>query len=360
MNQWPRNDFLKFAKEAGALDETADAAWRQAVAVQKQGLPSILSLKHFAQHTQNSYQYLRAIVSRSTDPYRVFRTRKRRGGYRIICVPEPGLLRAQRWLNKFVLSNVPPHERSKAYATGSSILSCAHEHAGCQWLIKCDVQQFFESISEIQAYRVFRSLKYEPLVSFELARIVTRTVESNGRMRLKRWRLKPRPHRGIQAYDDYQIGHLPQGAPTSPKLSNLAMRAFDENIDSISREIDVVYTRYADDLIFSVHRADFNRIEAQALIGKVFEEMTKIGLRPHASKTVIAPPGARKTVLGLVVNDLTPRLSRDFRNRLKIHVHYIDRFGIVKHARNRKFDSAIGFRNHQGNRMIFRLVSCMV
>ena len=170
---------------------------------------------------------------------------------------------------------------------------------------------------KIQAYRVFRSLKYEPLVSFELARIVTRTVESNGRMRLKRWRLKPRPHRGIQAYDDYQIGHLPQGAPTSPKLSNLAMRAFDENIDSISREIDVVYTRYADDLIFSVHRADFNRIEAQALIGKVFEEMTKIGLRPHASKTVIAPPGARKTVLGLVVNDLTPRLSRDFRNRLK-------------------------------------------
>ena len=74
--------------------------------------------------------------------------------------------------------------------------------------------------------------------------------------------------------------------------------------------------------------------------------MRSIGLRPNISKTTIVPPGSRKIVLGLCVNDNVPRLSRDFKQRLKTHVHYIVRFGILKHSRARKFDSVVGFREH--------------
>ena len=105
-------------------------------------------------------------------------------------------------------------------------------------------------------------------------------------------------------------------------------------------------TRYSDDMAFSTSLSSFNRRTAVTFVTKIFDIMRRTGLRPHTSKTVIAPPGARKVVLGLLVDRDTPRLRHEFRSGLKQHFYFMEKFGAVAHALKRNFDSVWGLRNH--------------
>lgn len=344
MNPWPQIDYLRFAANRGLTGDPARNAWKAAVEVQKRGLPPVLTLRHLAKQVDVPYQYLRLVVERRQHPYRVFQIRKRLGGYRVICVPDQQLGRVQKWIDRFILSACKPHPRAMAYATGTSALACAQEHAGCNWLIKCDVRQFFESLSEIKAYRFFHSIGYRRLLAFELSRLVTRLPDWSPRFEHPSWKSK-KTRVMIDSYHNWRIGHMPQGAPTSPRLSNLVLTEFDDEVQRLAEHSNLIYTRYADDLIFS-HHGEFNRKAASRFIQSVFGTMKRIGLSPHTTKTKIAPPGSRKIVLGLCVNDGSPRLTKEFRKRLSCHVHYVHRIGLVKHARNRGFESPIGFRAH--------------
>ena len=97
---------------------------------------------------------------------------------------------------------------------------------------------------------------------------------------------------------------------------------------------------------FHGHAKKFDRKDASAIISKVHEKLRMIGMQPNLSKTTVVPPGSRKIVLGLCVNDTKPRLTRTFKKNLETHAHYVCRFGIVKHSRKRGFDSVIGCRAH--------------
>jgi RNA-directed DNA polymerase len=284
-------------------------------------------------------------VSRQRIAYRHFHIRKQSGGYRKISIPEPELMQVQRWLAKYVLNPLPVHHCSYAFKPGSSIIKCAARHTGAQWLVKMDVAGFFSSISEIQAYRVFNNLGYQPLVAFELARLTTYAPINSPRYYLPRWSAWE-SDRTISDYTFKGMGYLPQGAPTSPMLSNLVMPEIDAEIEKVAKAAGLRYTRYSDDLTFSTHSSDFNRGTAANLIGKVTRILVRIGLFPQHRKTVIIPPGARKIVLGLLVDGAPPRLPREFRSDLRQHIYYLEKFGPVEHAKARKFDTVFGMYNH--------------
>jgi RNA-directed DNA polymerase len=318
-------------------------------------LPPIFSLGHLAYLTNTSRSYLRDIVSREhNDPYTIFRIRKhpdrdKKRSFRIICVPEMKLLHVQKWIAKKILAYGQPHSASVAYAPGNSIKTASEIHCNSEWMIKLDVRQFFESISEIRAYRVFVDLGYQPLVAFEMSRICTRLGTATIARRRRRWLVYSSRYMNIREYDVGRMGHLPQGAPTSPMLSNLAMKSFDEYVTEIANEYDLTYTRYADDLCLSTSEKNgLNRSLAASVIGKVFECMARYGLVPNTTKTRISPPGSRKVVLGLLVDGDRPRLSREFRNRLRQHIYFLKHpnIGPAKHAINRGFSSVWGLRNH--------------
>ncbi len=317
-------------------------------------LPPIFSLRHLSHLTNVDYPILRSIVMRKyLKPYKVFILKKRekgqqKRGYRVICIPDAPIMKVQRWIAKNILSCGITSPASFAYAKDSKIIDAAKLHCGCRWMLKLDVSNFFESFSEIAAYRVFRSLGYQPLISFELSRICTRLSDQTKRYNNKRWEVTKKNYSVINCYMNSRIGHLPQGAPTSPMLSNLAMKAFDSKILEIANQNDLFYTRYADDLCLSTADKNFNRAKAKTIINAIYKEMMIIGLTPNITKTQIIPPGARKIVLGLLVDGKDPKLSRSFRSKLRMHFYYLRHadIGPSMHAKNRGFDSVLGLKSH--------------
>jgi RNA-directed DNA polymerase len=182
--------------------------------------------------------------------------------------------------------------------------------------LKMDVRQFFESIQGPAVYRVFHGLGYVALFAFELTRLCTR--------------LSSTQHSSIATsstdasdtvpYQRKIAGHLPQSAPTSPMLANLAVRKLDERLDTLANAHGRIYTRYADDLAFST-KENSSRGRAMALATLAERELSSFGLVANRQKTTVVPPGARKIVLGLLVDRDQPRLTRAFRNNIETHLY---------------------------------------
>ena len=140
---------------------------------------------------------------------------------------------------------------------------------------------------------------------------------------------------------------MPQGAPTSPMLANIAMRAADEALHDLALQSQLTYTRYADDLVFSTTDPAFTRELASGVVRSVYRILGRYGFSPNVAKTQIVPPRARKIVLGLLVDELSPRLPREFREKMRMHLYYLKKEGVgpARHAAKRGFTAVASLRN---------------
>lgn len=311
-------------------------------------LPPIYDLKHISHYTGVGFTYLRSVVSRERSPYNPYSIPKRSGGKRFIHAPENGVKGVQRWISCEILSHLSPHWRCFSFHKNSSIKQCAAEHSLSRWLIKIDIERFFESVSEIQVYKLFRKLGYKPLVSFELARICTICPSHIIGNHSRRWVLYNKGEGKLPYKREMvkYIGRLPQGAPTSPQISNLIFHDIDEVFQKIAEGNGMVYTRYADDITFSSSKKQFCRDDALSIIGQINTILTTNGYNPQHKKLKIIPPGAKKIVLGLEVSESVPRLQKSYVNKIEAHLRGMALFGIPQHSIHRKFGSVIGMLDH--------------
>jgi len=240
----------------------------------------------------------------------------------------------QRWVLHNILAACDLHRSSWAYRPGRSIVSCAQNHVGARWLIKLDVHNFFGSVYEPKVFAIFHELGYTRLLSFELARLCTRTPFGD-----HSWRVGQAPYLATPR------GSLPQGAPTSGALANAAMRDLDEKLATLAENGGLAYTRYSDDVVFST-RGAFTRSDAAALVNNATSALRSSGLEVHRRKTKIVPPGARKVVLGLTILDGAVALPRAFKRRVEVHVRGVHKFGLIEHARHRGFRSVLSMVEH--------------
>lgn len=346
---WSPHHYRAVAKQKGLSDETVQAAIEQIEAVEEGelGLPAILSLNHLATRSRVPYLYLRNVVARyEKNTYRKFSINKRSGGRRFIHAPEAPLAHVQKWINTYILRHVPVHKASFAFSPGASIYKCAARHCGARWLIKMDITGFFESVSEIQVFRCFKALGYQPLVAFELSRIVTvGPLGQSPRHRDPVWKIREH-NTSIPDYSALALGYLPQGAPTSPMLSNIVMKSLDEKIVCVARKAGLIYTRYSDDLTFSTTDKGFGRLAASEFVHTVNSLLSASGFRPQHRKTKVVPPGSRKVVLGLNVEGEKPKLRREFKDNLRMHLYYLMKHGPVEHAKERDFETIWGMKSH--------------
>jgi hypothetical protein len=153
--------------------------------------------------------------------YRSFKIQKPDGRERRILAPSPALKKLQRQLLAKYLSTLKIHPAATAFFPGASIAGNARRHAGRALIATADLADFFESTSadRVRSFFVKEGWRDEPLSTL---------------MRLCVYR-----------------GGLPQGAPTSPCLSNLVNVELDEALSAIAGRNRAWYTRYGDDLIFS-------------------------------------------------------------------------------------------------------------
>jgi RNA-directed DNA polymerase len=318
-------------------------------------VPVVFSLMHLAKLAGVRWEFLRSVVGREQpwSDYKVYFIKKASGGQRSICVPSVELKAVQHWIAESILSSPGATARlnsaSHAYANGCSILKNAKEHAAAPWMVKIDIHDFFESISERQVFWVFLQLGYSPLLAFEMARIctrvpppaahnLTRTRDTKWRWRQSAYGYLPRP------YLSDQVGTLPQGAPTSPMLANLMAVEMDERVTEIASAFGAVYTRYADDLVISFAKADKGVCEK--VLSATRGVLGTYGFMLNRKKTHVLGPGARKTVTGLVVNDGQPRLKRQTKNHIEVALHYIERKGLIEQAQHVHANHPIAYLNH--------------
>ena len=223
--------------------------------------------------------------------YQALSIPKRRGGVRRIYAPDPLLKQVQRNLLHHVLEGFSPSRAAMAYRRGVTLKDHAALHCGHRVVLNLDIRDFFDSITfPLVLARCF------PLVYF------------------------PRPIGVLLASLCCFKERLPQGAPTSPSVSNLVMKPFDEHMLAWCGERGITYSRYCDDMTFS---GDF---DFRAVKGKVSGFLDAMGMELNQKKTQVRFPGGRQMVTGLVVNS-RPGVPREYRRRLRQEIYQYQTFG---------------------------------
>lgn len=231
---------------------------------------------------------------------------KRDGTLRLIEEPKPVLKRLQRRILHGLLDLVPAHPAAHGFVPGRNCITAAATHAGEAVVISFDLADFFPSIPWSRVYATFRALGYPQAVARTLAHLTTA---------LTPYKILQTP--GLAARDHLKARHLPQGAPTSPALANLAAFRLDRRLSALAHRLGARYTRYADDLTFS------GDPHIAPLLTRAVPEIAqaeRFHLNP--AKTRQATKGQRQTVTGLVVNRHVnvPRPTYDL---LKATIHHL-------------------------------------
>ncbi len=200
---------------------------------------------------------------------------------------------------------IPISPYAKAYVKGKKLKENARFHKKRKVVITYDVQNFFHSIKKEVVEKLFLELGYSELLANLLSKLLTLR------------------------------GGLPQGAPTSPYLSNIIMSGFDKAIGEYCKKNNLFYTRYADDLSFSSNID----IEEDHLYDFVNTEMSKLKLTLNKQKTHVMKSSQRQIVTGIIVNEKI-QVPREFKKEIRKDVYFIKKFGFESHLEKIKCKNA--------------------
>ncbi len=280
------------------------------------GIPPVSNIRELAQLLEVSVGELRFLsfhrkVSQTTH-YRRFLMPKKSGGHRLISAPMPRLKKLQHLILEKILHEVPVHEAAHGFAPARSIVTNASQHVGKEVVVNMDMQNFFPTVTYRRVKGVFRKLGYPENVATVLSLICTEPEVDEIEMDGERYWL----HKSER--------HLPQGAPTSPALTNILCYRLDKRMVGAAKSLGFDYSRYADDVTFSAGE------EAGDCVRKMLWRARSIveaeGFIVHPDKTRIMRRGSRQEVTGLVVNDRVSVPRQDLK-AFRALLHQIEESG---------------------------------
>jgi S1-C subfamily serine protease len=238
--------------------------------------------------------------------YRAFEISKKTGGVRQIRSPIPEIKELQRRLHELLLQMYRPKRATHGFALGRSILTNARDHVGANTILNLDLADFFPSI--------------------HIGRVI-------GRFRAKPFECAKQPAT-ILAQLCCDDGTLPQGAPTSPTISNLICGGMDVELQRFANERRCRYTRYADDITFSTRALSFPSdiarpptTEGAPIVGSTLEAIiNKHDFLINHSKVRLQTRSQRQVVTGLKINRF-PNPSRKLFSEIRAMLHALEKFG---------------------------------
>lgn len=322
---------------------------RYAQKLNDNNLPIIFNSKHLSYILNIDYSFLHRSIYRTNEhfKYNKFIIPKRSKKIRLIHAPTANTFKIQKFINDYILSKSIPHPCAYAFTTQKSIKDCAMQHCSAKWIFHFDLLDFFYHINEYNVYNIFLNLGYTKKLSFDFARLCTTTYFP---AYYNKYFHYPKDSDNVfepitQKKFYYPYGILPQGAPTSPALSNLAAYSLDNDLEHYAIEKGFTYTRYADDLIFSSYGA-LSRKSIPTIRNDIIKIINKNHFTEHKEKFKVYAPGSRKIVLGLLVNEDMPKIPKQLYKEIEHKIYIAYKYNIENAAKHFKFDSSYGFYNH--------------
>ncbi len=224
---------------------------------------------------------LELIIRTAPLRYKVFTIPKRNGTRRLVAQPAREVKKIQTWLVQNLRNLLPVHSAATAYEKGTSIKINAARHLNKKYLLKMDLENFFPSIEYrdlCQHLQKYTSDSYDTSAIEMIARLCSWAPNRQPPLRLC------------------------IGAPSSPFLSNSILYDFDNFLEKISANDNVIYTRYADDLTFSADSPNTLSTYPE-IISKALAALPFPNLIINEKKTVFASRAGLRMITGIT---LTP------------------------------------------------------
>ena len=237
--------------------------------------------------------------------YRVFKIRKKHGGHREISAPCSTLRSILHVLNIYLKGIYTPSVSAMGFAPGKSVVDNAKMHLGHNYVLNLDLKDFFPSIREA---RVAARLQYPP---FNFTEKMAKTIAGLCAIRIE----------DEEGKEDFV---LPQGAPTSPLLTNAICDSMDYKLRRLASKYGLHYSRYADDMTFSsMHSVlDLNG----EVVTKIKEIVCQQGFTINDTKTRLQKRGRKQEVTGLTVNDRV-NVAHQYIHDLRCILHIWEKYG---------------------------------
>jgi hypothetical protein len=243
-------------------------------------------------------EMINEIIKNIDRHYLSYGIKKRRGRSRRIDAPQEHLIEIQRKILYKILYKYKPHPIAHGFVKRRGPKTNAEEHVGADILITIDIKNFFNSISEHQVYSTLeylfdKRLPYEKATSSDI-NVITKLLTYRGR--------------------------VPQGAVTSPAVSNLFMLPYDKKIKKLQPKYKVKITRYCDDIAISSKKSAGFKIKD--ILDDVREILRPAGLYMNKTKTKVRKRYHRMKVTGIIVNE-KPNIPRENWRNFRACLHNI-------------------------------------
>ena len=293
-------DWDNYYTEKNVTEDLKKSLLDYAAVLLDKDVPVIYDLDHLCALLGLKKSFVTSVIFCPKAYYREFKIRKRSGGFREIRAPYPSLLYIQDWIYHEILQKCKVNAAAHGFVKKRSILTNANVHKGQNCLLKMDLKDFFPSIPFNRVVQVFKEIGYTNDVSFYLA--------------------------SICCLEEV----LPQGAPTSPMLSNIVASFMDKRLYKLCQTYGYKYTRYADDIAIS------GKYISPSFINVVTTVIGDCGFTVNDKKTRLYGEKGNKIITGISLANNEMRVPRDYRRELEKEIYYILKYGYDAHVRRNK------------------------
>lgn len=255
--------------------------------------------------------------------YKTFKIKKKTGGERIINAPNGGLKHILRALNFALQCCYEPHQAATGFVLNKSVVDNAQLHVSKNYVFNLDLKDFFHSFGRNRVKLGFmygpfnlHKTKEQKRLAFLLACLCTHPFEIDGKMQIV----------------------LPQGAPTSPTLTNILCQNLDRRLYGLAKRFGATYSRYADDITFSSDLSIFKRKKNPILnekghyddfrseLKRIIEEQD---FKVNPLKTRLQKKGTKQEVTGLTVNEKV-NVNRKYIKDIRMYLYFWEAYGYQK------------------------------
>lgn len=267
---------------------------------------SLIEISHILGVKYKLLTYCIYGIKTPSSRYSKYHIKKRNGRIREISAPRAELKYLQRVLASFLIQVYPNNNCTHGFVSGRSIKTNAELHKHKKWVVNIDLQDFFPSIHFGRVLGLFssRPFNFPDKLARELANLCCNE------------------------------GILPQGAPTSPIISNFICWRLDNQLQKFARNNKIVYSRYADDITFSSNLKSIPEtlgiVQGNTLLisDQLVQIISSNGFRINESKTRFSYRNSRQEVTGLIVNSSNVNVRRKFVMQVRAMIHAWEKYGL--------------------------------